>query len=157
MQSLSYLISRHGFSGRIATLRSRHARGSEPWRVNVGSTLTTVVRTNFATGERLLCSASEPPNADEKEVNVTRKKKAKKERVDTPYVLRRTEYLKKIGALRKDFIEQVKADRSEEERIKTEKYQQKFIDAELRMQRRRYVQQPACFVLNCSSLQILSN
>lgn len=91
-------------------------------------------------GNRLLCttSGSAPTDKDGDGVG-NNKKKRKKERVDSPYVLRRNVYLQKVGALRKEFLKRIEAERAEKERIKKERYQQGFSRAEQRMQLSRYV------------------
>lgn len=67
----------------------------------------------------------------------TGKKKRKKERIDSPYVLRRTVYLQKLQALRKQFMKRIEADRAEKKRIETERNRQSFINAQLRLQNAR--------------------
>lgn len=77
------------------------------------------------------------------------KRPRKKRLPDSPYVLRRAEYLEKVGRLRAKFLEKIKKERAEKELREREKYQSRFIVDKERVEQKRYV---PCYVLSSKFL-----
>lgn len=141
--NISYrlLTSRYAISERVGGLGLFGTLGGQERCGNLVSFRVGTSGTKVCFGDRSLSSngATGQSNTEkgiDNEGN-SGKKKRKKERIDSPYVLRRTAYLQKVQTLRKEFMKRIEADRAEKKRIETERKRQGFISAELRMQNTR--------------------